>query len=172
MVLFTALLNASENLGCFLGPLFGAALYTNLGYSGPFIVFAGCSVPALIALVAYCRYDLSKASSQPKAGSSPSFSSLLRIPSVSIVLVEFVGSMMTFISLETTLPTALTLEFGFTSDKVALYLAILMGVRPFLSLLLMLIPENFEMRYLLIPAQFVAFVGCLLAGPSTTFSLP
>ena len=80
--------------------------------------------------------------------------------------------MMTFISLETTLPTALTLEFGFTSDKVALYLAILMGVRPFLSLLLMLIPENFEMRYLLIPAQFVAFVGCLLAGPSTTFSLP
>ena len=74
--------------------------------------------------------------------------------------------------IETTLPFFLMERFGFSADRVALYVALMMGPGLLISLLLLLLPENTPRRYLLIPSGFVLALCFPLIGLSRIFSLP
>ena len=89
-----------------------------------------------------------------------------------ILMAEYFCSCSVLNIIDTALPSALFDMFKFGPEKAAVYLAFLMGVRPFISLLLVQIPESLNKRYILIPASFLGFIGSCLTGPSTIIFLP
>ena len=75
-------------------------------------------------------------------------------------------------ALETCLSDKLRGSYGFTENKVALYLFAMMGLSFFCSTAMLLIPKSFDKRPVMLVALFVITVTGFLKGPSALLGLP
>lgn len=139
MGMITAFNQIGIRLGLTLGPLFGSFLYRWVGFVGPFFFVATLTLPPIFIK---CFIDTSLIPDGRVNQSDAAAKKKIKLCNRRAVFAyyTFCLSMMKLAVLETTISDKLMIDFGFTADKVALYLFAYTGASTLVCFFMPLIP--------------------------------